>query len=128
MAKPKTLAIDYGTKRIGIAISHASLADPVTVLSNDLQLFKNIRDLIDEHGAKQVLVGLSESEMAEKTRTFADELANHIDQPIHFTDETLSSNRVESLLRQKGMKHSKRYGPIDHYAAALFLEEWLEGR
>ncbi len=128
MAVPKTLAIDYGTKRVGIAVSHASLAEPLTIVPHDKQLFQNIQQLLEEHAVKQVVIGLSENTMAEKTRAFATELQSRIEQPVEFADETLTSQQVQGMLRQRGMKHSKRHGPIDHYAAALILQEWLEGR
>ena len=48
--------------------------------------------------------------------------------PIDFTDETLSSNEVEEKLKEKGIKKSTRTGPIDHFAAAIILEQWLENQ
>lgn len=130
MEYPKTLAIDYGTQRIGVAISHASLAEPLTVIantsdSNDKAIAELVKLLADQQ-IKQVVVGLSEKEMAQKTKDFVAELKQKTDLPVYFFDETLSSQAVESRLRQKGIKASKRQGPIDHYAAALILEEWLE--
>ncbi len=49
-----------------------------------------------------------------------------IDVPFEFFDETLSSKEVEELLKQKGIKKATRQGQIDHFAAALILEQWLE--
>ena len=46
--------------------------------------------------------------------------------PIEFFDETLSSQEVEKRIQQQGIKKSVRSGPIDHFAAAIILEEWLE--
>jgi putative transcription antitermination factor YqgF len=64
--------------------------------------------------------------MADQTRDFAQEMEEVISTPFEFFDETLSSVEVAQRLREKGIKQSVRNGPIDHFAAALILEQWLE--
>ncbi len=120
----KTLAIDYGTKRVGLAVSYASLAEPLMILDNDEQLFKNILQLIQNHHIKQIVIGLSENEMAEKTRRFALLLQEKITLPIYFNDETLSSYQVHQFLKLHRLK--ERQGPIDHLAAAVILQNFLD--
>ena len=130
------LAIDFGTKRVGLATTYGSLAEPLTILDNNQELFKNLLEVIKREKVGEILIGISEAEMAEKTRDFARQLQEELttengiegEIPIHFFDESFSSKNVEQRLRQKGIKASKRQGYIDHYAAALFLEEWLESR
>ena len=124
MEIPKVLAIDYGTVRVGLAISMYSLADPLKIIANDENLFKNIVEICDEIDADQILVGMSENEMAKKIESFVLELKKHTDLPITFMDETLSSHTVHQKL--KTAKKSKRSADIDHYAAAEFLQEWLD--
>ncbi len=121
---PKVLAIDYGTVRVGIAVSAGTLADPLTVLSNDGQLFQSILRLCEEHEVSLILVGISENIMAEKTKIFVAELEKHTKLPIKFMDETLSSHSVHEKLQSA--KKSKRSGDIDHFAAAEFLQIWLD--
>jgi putative Holliday junction resolvase len=120
------LAIDFGTKRIGLAVSKGTLAVPLVVLPNQDDLFDELIRIIQEEEIKKIIVGLSENEMAIKTREFAEELKKKIDIPIVFSDETLSSQEVEKRIQQQGIKKSVRSGPIDHFAAAIILEEWLE--
>jgi putative holliday junction resolvase len=126
------LAIDYGTKRVGIAISWTSLAEPLTVLSNTQNLFDEILKLIEEHRPVTVVVGLSEQEMAKQTREFVENLKNFLAEHVQtlplfvFTDETLSSVEVQERLHQAGKHHLKNKGPIDHYAAAQFLQDYLD--
>ncbi len=120
------LAIDYGTKRVGVAVSRGSLAVPLVVLPNQENLFSELERIIAEEKAQKVIVGLSESEMAIKTKNFVLELKKRTDIPVIFIDETLSSQEVEQRLRQAGIKQKVRNGPIDHFAAALILEDWLE--
>lgn len=124
MEIPKVLAIDYGTVRVGTAVSMHSLAEPLVVLLNDDDLLNNLQTLVSENEVELILVGLSENEMAKKTKMFVDELKKQIKLPIIFVDETLSSHAVKNKL--KLAKKSKRSGDIDHYAASEFLQNWLD--
>jgi putative Holliday junction resolvase len=124
MMMPPTLAIDFGTKRIGLAISRASLAMPLEILPNTDQALARLQAIIAEHAIEQLVVGISEGAMAEQTRAFVSELQAAIALPVHFADETLSSHSVHAKLRQANS--AKRREPIDHFAAAEFLQEWLD--
>lgn len=124
MNVPKTLAIDYGTVRIGLAMSFGTLAQPFKIISNSKDVLANLKTIIDEEEIEQVVVGISENEMAQKTHEFIAKLKKHIKEPITTTDETLSSHAVHAKL--KTAKKSKRSGHIDHYAAAEFLQVWLD--
>lgn len=118
----KVMAIDFGTKRIGVAISQGTLAEPLAVFENDQNIFNQLETVIDEHQVERIVIGISENEMADITREFAQEMEVVIDTPFEFFDETLSSHEVEQRMKAKGKKID---GPIDHYAAAVILEEWL---
>ena len=122
----KVLALDFGTQRIGLAISQHGLAEPLEVISNNDQVFEKIKQIIDREEADLILLGLSENQMAQKTKQFAQKLKKIIAIPLEFTDETLSSKNVHQKLATSPMKLKKRQGPIDHYAAAEFLQEWLD--
>ena len=122
----KTLAIDFGTKRIGLAVSIATLADPLKIIANDSKTILNIKKVIKEEKIKQILLGLSEQDMAEKIKSFANDLKKQIDIPIIFYDETLSSKETHIKINSSHMKKSKKREPIDHYAASHFLQEWIE--
>ncbi len=126
MSIPTTLAIDFGTKRIGLAISVATLADPLTIIPNDGNSLNEIKKICQRENVKQILLGISEQVMAEKTKVFAGQLAQIIDLPIIFADETLSSKETHQKLATSHMKRSKRQAPIDHYAASQFLQEWID--
>ncbi len=124
MKIPKVLAIDYGTVRVGLAVSMASLADPLKIIPNDLNLIPKILEICNEHAVERIVVGISENVMAEKTKEFTQLLQEKTNLPIEYTDETLSSHSVHKKL--KTAKKSKRSGDIDHYAAAEFLQVWLD--
>lgn len=129
------LGIDYGTKRIGLAINVASLVEPLLVLDNQVNADQPIADpaLISQIGKicleqkiDTIVLGYSEAQMAEKTKVFAQMLKDSINLPIVFADETLSSHEVGRRMKEAAFSLKKRQGPIDHYAAALILEDYLE--
>src|SRR5260221_5199076 len=128
-SQPSVLAIDFGTQRIGLAISRGTLAEPLKIIENpthavdDPRVVAEIKKVVDDEHVTQLVVGLSENTMAEKTRQFAQELQAQIKLPLEFVDETLSSHAVHEKLQFAG--RAKRGQPIDHYAAAEFLQEWL---
>ncbi len=122
----KVLAIDFGTQRIGLAINHRNLAEPLEIIGNNNQATEKIKQITDREKVDLILVGLSENKMAQKTRDFTQELKKYITLPIEFVDETLSSKNIHQRLANSQMKLKKRQGPIDHYAAAGFLQEWLD--
>jgi putative transcription antitermination factor YqgF len=123
---PKTLAIDFGTKRIGLAVSIATLADPLKIIPNNDKTIEKIKHIIEEESIKQILMGLSEQEMAKKIKIFTKKLEKEIGLPMFFHDETLSSKETHQKINSSHMKKSKKRQPIDHYAASHFLQEWID--
>ncbi|NCN82625.1 MAG: Holliday junction resolvase RuvX [Candidatus Pacebacteria bacterium] len=120
----KVLGIDFGTKRIGLALSFASLAEPLTIVENDATVFANIQQIITKEKVGQLVCGISEGEMAVKTKQFATELALFTKLPIEYVDETLSSQVVRAKTQTK--RSSNSHKPVDHFAAAEILQEWLD--
>jgi putative transcription antitermination factor YqgF len=121
---PTTLAIDFGTKRVGLAVSRATLADPLLTLANDDTLFEKLQEICQQEEVAQVVVGISEQKMAELTEQFVTELKRHLDLPILTADETLTSQTAESKLRST--VRGRRQAVIDHFAAAEILQAWLD--
>lgn len=127
------LAIDYGLARIGLAISYVGLAEPLKVLKNDLssantvigpQALADLKKIIETEKVEKIVLGISEQKMAEKTLIFRDYLATLFNFPIILADEALSSCEVKEKL--KDLPKKNRYREIDHYAAAIILENYLE--
>jgi putative transcription antitermination factor YqgF len=119
----KVLAIDFGTQRIGLAVSYGTLADPLTIIPNDATAISYICRVIDEYKINKVLMGISENEMALKTQEFAKLLQRSITLEIEFYDETLSTKSVRNKLAEAHQSQKQR---VDHLAAAEFLQEWLD--
>ena len=135
----KTLALDYGTRRIGVAVNYGTLVEPLEVVGNKagaeaLQgvvtpgALARIKTLCKEHGAQQLVIGVSENQMAEITQRFIELVKAECQLPVLPWDETLSSVVVKSRLKEARMSQRQPHAAIDHYAAATILEDWLESQ
>ncbi len=129
------LAIDYGTKRTGLAICDSAeiIASPFAVIEGQKELIKKIADIVEAENIEAIVLGLplnmddSEGAQAKLVLKFAEQLKQHINKPIHLQDERLSSFAAEDKLTQadfpKGKKRKKR---IDAVAASEILKAFLE--
>jgi putative Holliday junction resolvase len=131
----RVLAVDYGRRRIGLAISDELrlTAQPLAVFSrsnraNDL---RRLRELCREHHIKQIVVGHPKhlsgaaSEMAQEASRFAARLKKNLGLPVELVDERLTSWEAAQTVAQT---HSpaRRANSLDHLAAALILREFLD--
>lgn len=121
------LAIDYGTKRVGVAVSHEWLAEPLEVLSTDSAV-SDIADLVRSYKVDAIVLGISEGKIAEEAREFGKQLMATLDPAIKLieVDETLTSVETHKKLATSSMPRNKRQQPIDHYAAAAILQDYLD--
>jgi putative Holliday junction resolvase len=123
------LAIDYGQKRVGVAIAHtiARLPRPLTTLQNTETLLGDIQELVAKEQAGLVIVGLPRgmdggyTAQTEQVEAFAEQLAGALDVPVVLADETLTSVDAENYLGGGSMAKSD----IDAVAAAYILERYL---
>ena len=129
MAAAYILALDYGEKRVGVAIAHvvARLPRPLTTLLNTENLYSDIRALISTEDVSLVVVGLPRgmdggyTQQTRDAEQFAEQLAPMIDVPVQLTDETLTSVDAESSLA--GSNYTK--ADVDALAATYILERYL---
>ncbi len=131
------LALDHGTKRIGVAFSDELeiLATPSAVLPNEGEAtLGRLASLAREEGAQALLVGLpkhkdgADSATAPLARAFGQALAERTGLPLRFADEHLSSAAAEQLLAARGVKPRDRKARLDAAAAAVILEAFLAER
>ncbi len=132
----RMLALDVGDKRIGVAICDplGILASPLTVIERkkDGADFEAISALINEYCAERLIVGLPRlpngtlGTQTEKTQTFVDSLAHHINIPIEMYDERFSTDLAEQLLRDAGKNPQQIKKMKDAAAAALILQWYLD--
>lgn len=135
----KTLALDYGTRRIGVAVNYGTLVEPLEVVGNKAGgealegvvtagALARIKALCQEHHVQQLVIGVSENQMAEMTGTFIKLVKAECQLPVITWDETLSSVVVKTRLKEAQMSQRQPHAAIDHYAAATILEDWLESQ
>jgi putative transcription antitermination factor YqgF len=122
----KYLAIDYGTKRIGVAVSRLWLAEPVGIFLRT-EAVRKLKALIDEEKPDAILLGIPDGFIATEARAFAQELQKETG-PLSIieADETLSSRSTHEKLAHSSMPMMRRRDPIDHYAAAAILQDYLD--
>ena len=134
----RILGIDYGTKRLGLALSDEDriLASPLPVrvranLTDDL---KFIAQLVDEKGIEEIVLGLplnmdgSQGEMARAVQEFADELRSACNVPVMLFDERLTTSEAERVLVQADISRKKRKNLRDGLAAVLILQGYLDSQ
>jgi putative transcription antitermination factor YqgF len=119
------LCIDYGLAHCGLALGIEHIAEPLETVAT-AQALKRIEELVKIHQPQRIVIGLSEGDMAEKTKRFAESLQATMNIPIAFQDETLTSQEVRQQMAQSGMKRSRREAKIDHLVAARILQDYLD--
>jgi len=134
------LGIDYGTKRIGVAVSDENiiLAFPKGILPNDLNIFKNLEEILKIENVSEIVVGESvdfkgqENVVSKEIEIFISELKNKFNLPVHKQKEFLTSveARGEGGKEKNNDRKIKREGSkkIDDSAAALILQRYLDRR
>jgi len=138
MREQRTLGLDVGSRRIGVALSDASgmLATPLTTIMAvpQAQALERIGRLCAEHEVVEIVVGLpltlrgEVGPQAETVQKFAEALGQSIALPIQFFDERLTTAAAEQQLRDLGVKPEKRKLQIDQVAAAIILQDYLDQR
>lgn len=124
------LGIDYGDKKVGLAISSGSLATPLKVIkySDVSELIEKIKNIVLQQKAEKLVLGVSEGKSAEKSREFGHKLSKELNLPVEFVDETLSTQAVQALAIEAGMKRKKRKTMEDAFAAAFILQSYLDSQ
>jgi putative holliday junction resolvase len=127
------LALDVGAKRIGVALADAEVrfANPLRTLEHSEDVFTEIAALIDEHNVTTVVVGLPrglDGQATAQTQTvevFIDDLKQHIQVPIVWQDEALTSVKAEAELAARNKQGAYNKSDVDALAATYILEDYL---
>jgi len=135
MAK-RLLAIDYGEKRIGLALSDAMqmFAKPYDTLANTSfdNIIEYLRKLVAEKEISQVIVGIpwslegNPTAKTNETLSFLTELQSTLDIPVIGYDERFTSSDANELLKEMGYNWKQARKVIDSMAACLILKRYLE--
>jgi len=131
----RILAIDYGMKKIGLALS-----DPLKIIAKPFNTIDNVsyedcliqlKNIIKEYSVNEIVVGLpitlknTFSEQTNLVKEFIDSLKNDLIIKITIIDERLSSIEAKKSLIQQGIKTGHNKKEIDKTAAAIFLQSYL---
>lgn len=134
----RILAIDYGKKRIGLAVS-----DPLGIAAHGLDtLFRTrlredletLAAIVDQREVELILFGNplrldgTDSAASGSVRRFAHQLQRRTGRPVEFWDERLTSFEAEQLLREMQIPTGRHTGNLDRMAAMLLLRSYLEAR
>jgi putative Holliday junction resolvase len=136
MEEKRYLGLDFGGRRIGVALSDpgAIIAQPLDTLTVNgiADAVSRVCRLVAEYAVIAVVVGLPlslsgrESETTEAVRKFAERLRTACPVPVHFEDERLSSRQAEMILHSHGKKIKGNKGKIDRISAAVILQSYLD--
>lgn len=129
----RVLGVDYGTRRVGLAIS-----DPLRITSRALevvarsQAVNRIAEIVVEFDVAQIVVGLPvglsgiEGPSAQGARELAAELAAAVDRPVAFIDERYSTTTAERVMTEAGVRRAARRQSVDKVAATVILQAFLD--
>jgi len=132
----RVLALDHGTKRIGVAVS-----DELRVIATPLEFIPaepfagflaRLKELVQEKEVELILVGLprnmdgSYGPAALKVQEFVTVLKETISQPIKMWDERLTSAQANRFLIAANVRRSQRRQKVDQTAAAILLQSYLD--
>jgi putative Holliday junction resolvase len=140
-AMGRLLGVDYGERRIGVAVSEGRVAVPLIIIERQARGadLDRIADIARDQDAAGVVVGLAlgeageEGEQARRTRRFGEALRRRIGVPLFYHDERWSSARVAGAaggrVERGGAASAARRGGrarIDDLAAAVILQSYLD--
>jgi putative Holliday junction resolvase len=133
---PRILGLDYGTRRVGAALSDPgrTIAFPVEVyvLSGEVRDARHYREIVDENEVERIVIGLPlhtsgrEGPLAALARGFGDWLTATTGRPVVYFDERYSSVEAEQRLLDAGLKREKRKALRDQLAAQIVLQGYLD--
>ena len=132
----RLLAIDYGTKRVGLAVTDYMqvIATKLTTVST-IDIFPFLKDYMSREEVDAIVVGNPKqmdntpSESAKAVNIFVDNLAKSFpDKDIYMVDERFTSKIASQTIAQSGLKKKKRQdkGLIDSIAAVLILQDFMQ--
>lgn len=132
----RVLAIDHGTKRMGVAASDelGILAQPLEFIPADPfdKFLARLKEILGDREIEQILVGMprnmdgSYGPQALKVQDFVAVLKKSVLQPIKTWDERLTTVQAAGALRASGKKAKQQKGKVDAAAAAVLLQGYLD--
>ncbi|MBI4531948.1 MAG: Holliday junction resolvase RuvX [Candidatus Latescibacteria bacterium] len=131
----RILSLDYGRRRIGVAVS-----DPLHITAQGLETIvvdsyeealEAVSDLVGQWDVGEIVVGLplksdgSKGEMAEEVEQFREDLVERVGVSVYLFDERMTSSAASRFLHEVGVKTGHRKEEVDRVAATLLLQDYL---
>ncbi|MCZ7610885.1 MAG: Holliday junction resolvase RuvX [Ignavibacterium sp.] len=136
VTESRIMAIDFGIKRIGIALSDSLklFAYPHVTLTNDSSLFDELKKIIEVKQVEKIILGIPSESKESKTSVvksiekFKEELKSKTKVKVILWDESFTSSIAQQKIMESVTKKKKRQdkGMLDMYAAAVILQEYLD--
>ncbi|MCF7845948.1 MAG: Holliday junction resolvase RuvX [Candidatus Peribacteraceae bacterium] len=131
----KLLALDFGEKRIGIAVgdSKIGVAAARDFLVNDGDALTNLVELVEQENIEKILFGLplgfrEETEQTHQARTFAESLDAKVAVPLEFIDERFTTKLAEKNLQNANLNSREQKNLVDSESARIILQEYLDSK
>ena len=134
----RVLGIDYGEKRLGLAIS-----DETHTIASGLEVYErrsperdlqHLREVVERYGVERVVLGLplnldgSQGFKAREALAFKAQLESALDVPVELVDERLTTQEAERVLLEADLSRRRRKEVRDRLAAVLILQRYLDAR
>lgn len=134
----RILALDHGTRRIGVALSDEMqiIASPLEYIPTEPfdKALERLQQIIREKEVELILIGMprnmdgSYGPAAEKVKEFIAAVQLHISTPFKTWDERLTSAQANRVLLQGNVRRDQRKQNVDKMAAAILLQSFLDSR
>jgi len=117
----KIIGIDWGEKRIGLALAEGKFAEPYGVVGS----FTELAEVIGREGIERVLLGLPEGKHRRKVGKLKEKIEKELGVPVVLRGEILTTHQAREKAIEAG-KPRKARRELDSFAAALLLQEYLD--
>ena len=127
------LGVDWGTKKIGLAIG-LEIPYELATLDNDEKVYEKIAKVCEQEKVKKIIIGMpimesgDEGGNAHKIADFGAKLKKQTGRPVYFEPENLTTQTALDLLREQGTSPEEIENKVDQTAARLILEQYIANK
>lgn len=123
----RVLGIDYGLRKIGLALTDGEWAEPLIVIGNKKEKVLHTLQLIcQKESIEEIVIGLPESGLVKEIQKFGSDLAKITGLTVSYQDENLTTQDAIVRMIAAGKSRKARKKDEDAVAAALILQSWLD--
>ncbi len=120
------LGIDYGVKKIGLALAEEGLAEPILVIKTDNRAVTRIGQFCQKEKVEKIVIGMPSGKLVSPIRIFGRKLGSETGLKVVYQDETLTSREALDKMREAGKSRRYRKDKEDAAAAAIILQNFID--